>query len=505
MSRKPVNWKVLLIMGLASAIIALVTVLCLPCSISFLRVLVVFFAVYAVLAAFYIWNLLPETPGKLTKPELAYCIICVLIYFVWAILKSIYYAPDEDMRYDVSKFFFDNNRLPQGTETCDPIWGFSYAHLPTYLCSILSYIPMKIVALFTADEFAILVAARLVSVVCGAVTVYFVIKISKLLFKKPLNWIAVVFVSMLPQFCFLSSYVNNDVIALMGGVIILYTWCYGYKNRLDLKTCVTMAIGIIVCALSYYNSYGWILLSVVYFLTYYIFRKEERKNFLKYGILICGIVLVGISYCFIRHLVLYGDLLGFETSRIYGELYGLAGMRPSERLSLQEQGYSIPAMIFKSYNGTVWIQQAMRSFVETFGNMNIIANEYVYTLHKWILLFAVYVMIISIIFKCRKLTLVKLKEEKGKVIFALLILFSMIIPFVLAVINSYTADYQAQGRYFMAALLGYVLIVTKSVDIVASKIKNPKIRDGIVYFICITLILVMANEFCTVYYPWEAM
>lgn len=505
MNRKILKWKVVLYMGLISIIIAFVTMLCLPCTMSFLRMLVVFLIVFAVMFAFYMWNLLPETPNKLTKLELAYCICCVLLYFIWAIIKPLNYGPDEYMRYNVSKFFFENNRLPQGKETISSIWGFSYAHLPTYLCSILSYIPMKIVGIFTEDAFAILVAARFVSVVSGAVTVCFVIKTAKLLLKKPLNWIVVLFVSMLPQVAFLSSYVNNDILALMGGAIILYAWCYGYKSRLDLRICVTMAIGIIVCALSYYNSYGWILLSIIYFVTYYIFRKEERKNFLKYGFLISGIVLVGISYCFIRHLVLYNDLLGFRTSHIYGELYALDEYKTSARLSVKELGVSLPDMLLKPYAGMVWIESAMESFVEKFGPMSVNANEYVYVLHKGIFLFAAYVMLISIIFKSKNITLDKLKREKEKLVFYVLILFSMIIPFVLTVINSYTVDYQAQGRYFIGALLGYALIVAKSLDIVMSKIRNPKVRDGIVYFICITFVFIMINEFCTVYYVMDAL
>ena len=145
------------------------------------------------------------------------------------------YAPDEAMRYEVSEFFFNNNRLPVDKETINSYWGFSYAHLPTMLCNVFDYVFMKFTALFNNSSRAILLSARMVSVFSGVGTVYFTIKSSKLLFKSPARWIMILLVATLPQFIFISSYVNNDILALLGSSIILYAWLLAINYNWNYK------------------------------------------------------------------------------------------------------------------------------------------------------------------------------------------------------------------------------------------------------------------------------
>lgn len=464
-------------------------------------ILEIFVLVFGVVFALYWWNSKPRSPNKLTGFELGYCVLCALFYFAWAASKSIYYAPDETMRYDLSWFIFENNRLPQGEETCHPMWGFSYAHLPTILCNVLSYIPMKFISQFTDDSFSLLVAARFVSVICGAVTVYFVIKISKLMIKKPFNWIMIVLVSMLPQVAFLSSYVNNDIIALMGGAIILYSWCRAYKDRMDTKTCVIMGVGVVVCALSYYNSYGWILMSVVLFVSYYIIHKDERKKFGKNLALIVGIVVVGAGFFFIRHLVLYGDLLGFKTTHYYGELFAPDGMKPSQRLSMKTQGVSFFGMLTMVYYEMNWIEMSVKSFVECFGAMGVWGHSFVYMFYGIMISGAFCLCIIYYLIKIRKFSVRYLYEKRNKIVFAFCLLCSVAIPVILSMINSYGTDYQPQGRYFIGSLLGVALITAKAFEIGFGKIKKISIQNACVCILCSVMVFVMLREFVTVYLP----
>lgn len=458
--------------------------------------------IFLIMLAFYLWFVSPKTSAKITNFEMIYCLFCGVFYFIWAIIKPFNYAPDEYMRYDVSRFIYDNNRLPIGTETINIPWGFSYSHYPTFLCNLFSYIPMKIVGMFTNDFYSILVAARLVSVICGTLTVYFVIKTSKLMFGKPINWIMVVMVSMLPQFAFLSSYVNNDIVTMLGSSIILYAWCKAYKNKICFKTSVALACGIVICTLAYYNSYGWIVLSILFFISYYIIRKNERKNFIKYSLLISTIVLVFCSYFFIRHLHIYDDLLGFNTVNKYSELFALDSYKPSARMpnTIKSLGFSIIDMLFSTKISSVsWIKSSYLSFIEYFGYMSVKGSEYVYWIYSIIFLFAAYVLSVYSIFYFRRFKWSEIILKAQDIIFYICISFSAIIPIVLSIIYSYKSDYQPQGRYFITALLAIAFLTTRSLNIVISKIKNKNTQDAVVYSLCQLLVFVTFGEFFVTY------
>lgn len=450
-----------------------------------------------VIITLYLLHRSATASNRLSKSEIAYCVFCGIFYFIWAISKPFNYGPDEYMRYDISLFLFQNNRLPIGAEAINSIWGFSYAHFPTVLGNILSYIPMKVAGSFTNNSSIILIAARLVSVFSGVLTVYFVIKTSKVMFATSVKWIMVIFVSTLPQFAFLSSYVNNDIVALMGASITLYSWCYAYKNKFDLKNSIALALGIAICALSYFNSYGWIFLSMVFFSGCYIINKLERKKLVKYGLVISSIVIVCISYFFVRHYILYGDFLGFETVNKFGEMYAIQDFKPSVKLSFKEQGGTIVDMLFRQ----TWINSTCKSFIECFGYMNVWGHSYIYSIHGFLLLFVLYVLTIYIILEYRNVTMASIKARSKTIAFYSIILCSMIIPVLLSVSNSYTSDYQAQGRYVIGALLGYSIFITKSADIVISKINKIIVQDVIVYFICISLQIVVLIEFFSIYLP----
>ena len=75
-------------------------------------------------------------------------------------------APDEKMKYDVCKYVCDNLKLPHGGEESirDARWGISYAFTPI-LAYMFSALFMRITMIFTHSEFALIVAARMISVI----------------------------------------------------------------------------------------------------------------------------------------------------------------------------------------------------------------------------------------------------------------------------------------------------------------------------------------------------
>ena len=471
---------------------------------SFFRLLIVIVLVLGVFGLLYMWKIKPESKTKLTKSEMTFAILCGVFYFIWSITKPYNYAPDEYMRYAVSQFLFENNRLPINAEVIDPNWGFSYAHYPTVLCNILSYIPMKIVGLFTNDFFALVVAARFVSVISGFVIVVFVIKTSKLLFPAPYNWVMIVFVSMIPQFVFLSSYLNNDIVSLAGAACILYAWCMIYKSKWNAKSSVILAVGISICALSYYNSYGWILLSIIYFIIYFVINKDERKNLLKYGGIISAIVLCSISYFFIREYIIYSDLLGFSTVERFTEIYAPEGHKHSQLMqtTIQGMGFSVFDMLFMNIVPINWLQTTYLSFIECFGYMSVYGQPYVYYVYSIFFLICIYALAVhSILYLKNKNVIARNRIDIKNVILHGCIIVSMIIPVALSIMYSYGTSYQPQGRYCYTAVLGIGVFATYAVKLIVSRINSKKVQEEVVCSLGLMFASITVFEFFTTYLP----
>ena len=147
-----------------------------------------------------------------TVMEVLFLFFLFCFYMMWARIQPLDASPDEKMRYRIVEYIFQNGRLPHGDDPAirDAVWGISYAYSP-----ILDYIfaagLMKVVALVTTKPFAMLMAARLVSVFCGLGTAFFAIRIGKKVFDSPQkSWLFVTLVTLMPGAAFVTTYVNSD-------------------------------------------------------------------------------------------------------------------------------------------------------------------------------------------------------------------------------------------------------------------------------------------------------
>ena len=91
---------------------------------------------------------------------------------------------------------------------------------------------MSIASFFSQDPGILLFGARCASILFGLLAVYFSIKISKLLFKGTARWIFIVLMSLIPQFIFLCSYVNNDIACVCCSLVISYGWIRALREGL---------------------------------------------------------------------------------------------------------------------------------------------------------------------------------------------------------------------------------------------------------------------------------
>lgn len=382
---------------------------------------------------------------KLSVNEKVFLLVCFASYFVWSLVfLHAQYAPDEIMRYDVPKYIYVNGSLPYGYEESirNPIWGISYGFSMS-LPYLLQALFMKVTSFFTISSSALWIAARLVSVLSMTGVAYFAICVSKRLTKQPTRWIFISLTALTPQIVFLGSYVNLDAFSLFTVMFMIYVWVYGMQNEWSIRSCVWLGVGTGLCLLSYEFAYPFALGSVILYFAWHIVNRKRVtfKRFLLRGLLIAGIVLLVSGWYFIRNAVLYnGDIFALNASRPYAEMYARADLKPSMRMTMQKQGYSILGML----HGTDWIERTFKSTFYTFGYMSVFADEYVYT-YIWILLCVAAAASLFALFRDRK------KRDSARVTGAVVALFCAALTVAISVYFSWASDYQPQGRYVITA------------------------------------------------------
>lgn len=324
------------------------------------------------------------------------------------------------------------------------------------------------------------------------------IKISEKLFKGIYKWLFVVMIAFLPQFAFLGSYINNDSLALFSISIIIYSWILGIENKWNTKTCILLGFGIGICSLSYYNAYGYILISFFIFIISNIIieQKLKWKELFKKGCIIAGIALIIAGWWFIRSAIIYnGDFLGLTTETEYSEKYAMQGFKPSERETPQNKNLTLWYML----KDMDWIKITYYSFVGVFGYMSILMPSAIYI--GYFLLFSG--AFIGFLIGLKKILWYCKKEDtnKQKILLNYSFIFAIIIPIMLSIYYSYTSDFQPQGRYIMPMLIPFMYFVVYGIQTILEKIINLKkikefkiinIIKNILIILLIVIIVVIA-------------
>lgn len=377
--------------------------------------------------------------------------------------------PDEYNRYLVTKYIADNNTLPNGYDEAIRIdgYGFSYAFQPILPYMLQGY-AMKFINLFTDSPQALLYTARVVNLLFGLITAWIVLLLSRQWFRnRGAGWIFAFLTTFLPQSIFVHTYVNTDSCCMLSIAIMLYALTQGLKDSFSARSCIILAAGIILCALSYYNAYGYILSCILIFTAFFIHTADGKpvfhvKDFLKKGLFISALVLAGIAWWFIRSALLYdGDFLGLRSRDACAALYAVQGFRPDSRVTWQSQGFSILDMIRESN----FITLSGMSFISMYGPMTIATSLWVYRFYKGLFYTGI---LMCVLIPGRKTSVSgpsflmagtsgkarPAGRRRGLEIFCHInMVFCMLMPFILSLIYSYATDYQPQGRYLLPALL----------------------------------------------------
>lgn len=385
-------------------------------------------------------------------------------YFIWMLVIPFNKAPDEEMRYLIPKYMYKYGRIPRGEDSHirNSTWGISYGFTPI-LSYIISAIFMRIMGLFNSTESYLLLAARLPSVFLSTGTVAFSILISDRLFSKKNLFLMPTIIAFLPQFAFISSYVNCDALALFSVAWIVYALLRGKDHTWDLKSCIILGSGLGICLMSYYNAYGIILIAIGYCITDVIKNDNIKKKPIFVAIRVLWVIVPVVAIAggwFIRNYILYRDILGLTVSRKYAELYAVDEFKPSNRLTPYNQGIKLSYMLFKMG----WIKESILSFIGKFGYMDVSLRNIQYIFIGGILLLG---LLMSVFCKDRDNRLYKSFEIQMWIM--------CFVTIAISIYYSFYNDYQPQGRYCLPMLIsvaflvsnGYnKLIVNKAVQII---------------------------------------
>lgn len=433
--------------------------------------------------------------------EIIFVFFMFIFFVCWAIVQPFNSAPDEEMRYQICQYIFNNGCLPHGGDPSlrNPIWGISYGFTPI-LSYIISGFFMKITSIFSYNPTVLLFSARLVSILCSTGTVIMAIKTNKKLFSGKNNWIFIILVSLLPQFVFISSYVNTDSLAIFSTTLIIYSWLLGLEHDWRMKDCLFLGISLSICALSYYNAYGFILCSMFVFPISQLIAKTGSK---KYSIIfkkccfVSAVVILLCGWWFLRNYLIYdGDILGLKTSNHYSEMYAIDQYKPSQIQTPLHNNISLFCMLFKMG----WLNVTYMSFIGIFGYMNILIYPWMYYIYSLIFIIG----IIGCLCYFKKIFFFKKSDSlsKKKSLFNIVMFISAIIPNILNIIYSYTCDFEPQGRYSLPMLIPFMYFISTGINNILNKlIKNTKLFKVTRYTICLVCILISILCFTNIIVP----
>lgn len=404
------------------------------------------------------------------KKEIKVSLLFMFVFFVWSMIIPYNQAPDEYMRYDVVEYIYQYESFPRGN---DPIlcaandYGTSYAYNP-YLAYLLAAILMKIAATLGLVGMELFHVARLISVVSSGITIFFLIRIAReLKFKN--EYLLPCLIGMLPQFTFISAYVNNDAFAIMSVSIIVYAWQIGIKKYWDRKSCIWLTIGMALCLASYYNCYGYLLISFLLFVGMHIYQWVKQKDiqFFKSmmfkGGLMAGAVFLVSGGWFVRNYIIFdGDILGTSVDHVTRIIYASDALNPLNKLSYYQAGIPLMAMLFDPPR--IWLNLSWKSFVGVFSWMTIYMPEIVYNVYK----------IFVIIGVLGTLVLRKKEKVKNENLLNVALLWGGVIVLILSIIFSYFFDFQPQGRYLLPAVIPLMVCVCKGYGKIFAKLGNKE-------------------------------
>ena len=326
--------------------------------------------------------------------------VCFFVYLAWACRLPLSEAPDEIIRLQVPFYIAANNVLPNGFDPSirNGLWGISYAFTP-YGSSLLSALFVKMAMMLQLNSALQVVAARLSSCISGAMTVLILILICRELeFESIVAALSGLMLGLLPQFAFLSSYLNNDIFSALCTALVILGWLRGLRGGWLAKDCVFLGVGIGLLSLSYYFAYGLIPISIVLFFVGARRRGLEYEVIFRRAALVFAVAFLIGGWFFVRNAIIYsGDFLGMRSYSESAELYAIDDLKPSAHMTPKLAGEQFMSPLF----GTGWLLMTNKSCICYLGGTAYPLNNVVYGAAT--ILYAVTLLAAVVLGKCRLL------------------------------------------------------------------------------------------------------
>ena len=264
-------------------------------------------------------------------------------------------------------------------------------------------------------------------------------------------------VCFLPQVLFVGFFQNNDSLSLAAVSMMLYYLACGYDDHFSVKTCLKLGIAFSVGLLSYYSVYGWILAGIVFCVVSVCLDPDvphKGSLILRRGLLIAGVCLVLAGWFFIRNAVLHeGDFFGISTELRAREAMRNQGAVLYEMNSAREGCVSVLRFIGES--GFPWLKTTAISFIGVFGYLDAVMPAACYIAYLAFFL-AGFVLFIA---SCRRE-----RPDRQETLLTAVLLAAALITLLLSFLQSYTRNYQPQGRYVITAVLPLAFIIARGAD-----------------------------------------
>lgn len=373
---------------------------------------------------------------------------------VWVVTIPFDGAPDEELRYLVPQYIYRYADLPTGyhPEVIYHEGFYSYAFYPQLLGALLSAGFMWLGQVLTFGQVELFHLARLTSVCCGLGVSYLLGKTSyRLTGSFAMRLFTMSLVIAWPQLTFLSAYINNDIVGLLGAVIVSDGMVKLWKEQAwRVKDTLWVAMGYVICLLGYVNTYPLVLFSGLYFLMMLLRLqlRDKRSVFwtINHCLLLLLILLVLAFPFFLRNYLLYQDWLGNRVFEARNQEWLSAGHPPT---------------LFPFQNGNFWDMVQLKafwksmveSFIGVFGYMSIGLAPELYSRYLWLILLGSGLSLG--VFSWR---LVAKKGKMEDVVLILTSLLTSLLTIFLVLYRSFKTDYQAQGRYVIVLIIPLILL-----------------------------------------------
>lgn len=401
-------------------------------------------------------------------------ILALALRLAFAFAVPVFDKPDEKPHFEYIKYVAENKNLPiqesQGGEFFQPPLYHVFASFIFALASI-----------FTDNEYYIVLILRLLSVIASMLTLFFIYKLSSLLFKnKSLVLGIVAFASFLPSHISISSTITNANFADLLTTMILYLLLRVIMGKTGNKMILLLGLLSGIAMLTRLSLIPVLLaVPLAFIIKYYPNIKANLRNIIKPVAIIAIIALAMSSWNLIRNYEIYGDPLGISAMHISS---------PQDEISVDA---SFAGRLLGWTFVTFWAAFGRTNGI-FLGNLDSAAGILLFSLSYLLLLIVTLCSVYGLfrfIKKCMKDR--KLLDDIQKK-YSIIALFHLLLLLLLFVrFNFY--DFQPQGRLFFPAISTIAILFTFGIYSIFNEKRWEKLFNIYAVFLVLLSVVSFAN------------